>query len=447
MELKSLKTKSEIILVDKESIAEEVGIEVGDYLISINDTIIEDIIEYKYFLAEDYLEVEIEKKDGERIIYEIEKEPGEDLGIEFSNPIIDKVKSCRNKCIFCFIDQLPSGMRETLYFKDDDSRLSFLQGNFITLTNMTDADIEKMVKYKISPVNISVHAMNPELRVKMLNNKNAGKIKEYMEKLNSAGIKMNVQIVLCPDINDKKELEYTLETLTEFYPNVNSVAVVPVGITKYRDGLFDMKTYDENTAKAVIDHVRKLQNSYITKFGTRLVFLLYEFFVMGKLKRPLKDEYEGFIQLENGVGLMTKFEEEIKEELVHYPVIFKKPRKISIATGKSAFKFMNEISRTVESVIKNLTIEVNEIKNEFFGETITVAGLITGSDIIKQLEGKDIGDFLIIPESMMRSGEEIFLDDVTPKDVERALNTKLIITPVDGKSFIKKVLTKEKELI
>lgn len=316
MELKNIEEIQNIISgVNKGSIAEELNIEIGDILLSINDKKIEDIIEYKFFISDEYLEVEIQKKDGEIYIYEIEKEYDEDLGIEFINPIIDKAKSCRNKCIFCFIDQLPKGMRETLYFKDDDSRLSFLQGNFITLTNMSEDDIQKMIQYRISPVNISVHTTDPYLRSKMLNNKNAGKVYGIMERLAGAGIEMNAQIVLCPDVNDKENLGRTLNDLSKLHPYVKSVAVVPIGLTKYREGLFDAKIYDGDSSLEVIEFIHEFQKKSLDNIGTRFVFLSDEFYIMARKDVPSYDTYEGFVQIENGVGLICKLEREIDDYL------------------------------------------------------------------------------------------------------------------------------------
>lgn len=313
MEVNVKNTNNIISKVYKNSIAEELGIEVGDLLISINDQPIHDIIEYRFLLSDEYLEVEIKKKNNEIYVYEIEKEYDDDLGIEFTNPIIDKAKSCRNKCVFCFIDQLPKGMRETLYFKDDDSRLSFLQGNFVTLTNMSEEDIDNIIKYRISPINISVHTTNPELRKTMIKNKFAGKLYEIMKRLADAQIQMNCQIVLCPGYNDKEELERTVSDLTKLYPYVNSAAAVPVGITKHRDHLPHLEIFNEKTASETIDLVNKLQEKYLKELGTRFIFLSDEFYMIANRQLLDYDEYEGFIQFENGVGMISKLEREIKD--------------------------------------------------------------------------------------------------------------------------------------
>ena len=291
--------------VYKGSIAEEIGIEVGDVLLSVNGERVEDIIQYKFLISDEYIELEIQKINGRVYLYEIEKDYDEELGIEFTNPIIDKAKSCRNKCVFCFIDQLPEGMRETLYFKDDDSRLSFLQGNFVTLTNMSEDDINNIIKYRISPINISVHTTNPELRRKMINNKFAGKLMDTMRRLAEAGIEMNAQIVLCPGYNDKKELERTLEDLASLRPYVHSAAIVPVGITRYRDNLAKLEIFDEKSASETIDQIHKLQEKYLEELGTRFAFLSDEFYIIAK--RPLLkyDEYEGFLQFEDGASILS----------------------------------------------------------------------------------------------------------------------------------------------
>lgn len=441
MELKNIEEIQNIIsAVNKGSIAEELDIEVGDILLSINDKKIEDIIEYKFFIADEYLEVKIQKKDGQVYIYEIEKEYDEDLGIEFINPIIDRAKSCRNKCIFCFIDQLPKGMRETLYFKDDDSRLSFLQGNFITLTNMSEDDIQKMIQYRISPVNISVHTTNPDLRVKMLNNKNAGKLYGIMKRLADAGIEMNAQIVLCPDVNDGENLHRTLNDLSKLHPHVRSVAVVPIGLTKYREGLFEAKIYNRDSSLEVIDFIHKFQQKSLGNIGTRFVFLSDEFYVMAQKKIPSYEAYEGFVQIENGVGLICKLEREIDDYLQKTFVRLKKQRTVSIATGKSAYEFIKKVSSKVMSNVQNLKINVYKINNDYFGHTITVSGLITATDIINQLKDKNLGDKLIIPKAMLKSDEDVFLDNITLDELEKKLNIKIDAAKNEGADFVKKLI-------
>ncbi|MDU7966295.1 MAG: DUF512 domain-containing protein [Paeniclostridium sordellii] len=441
MEVNVKNTNNIISKVYKNSIAEELGIEVGDLLISINDQPIHDIIEYRFLLSDEYLEVEIKKKNNEIYVYEIEKEYDDDLGIEFTNPIIDKAKSCRNKCVFCFIDQLPKGMRETLYFKDDDSRLSFLQGNFVTLTNMSEEDIDNIIKYRISPINISVHTTNPELRKTMIKNKFAGKLYEIMKRLADAQIQMNCQIVLCPGYNDKEELERTVSDLTKLYPYVNSAAAVPVGITKHRDHLPHLEIFNEKTASETIDLVNKLQEKYLKELGTRFIFLSDEFYMIANRQLLDYDEYEGFIQFENGVGMISKLEREIKDYLVTNPKNSMDVKKnVSIATGHSAYNFICDMANCMMEKYPELDIKVHKIINNFFGDTITVSGLITATDIIDQLKNEDLGQTLYIPRSMLKADEEIFLDNITLEELQKIMNIEIVPCLNEGKDFVDKIL-------
>lgn len=441
MEVNVKNTNNIISKVYKDSIADELGIEVGDLLISINGEPIHDIIEYRFLLSDEYLELEIQKQNREVYIYEIEKDYDDDLGIEFTNPIIDKAKSCRNKCVFCFIDQLPKGMRETLYFKDDDSRLSFLQGNFVTLTNMSEEDINNIIKYRISPINISVHTTNPELRKTMIKNKFAGNLYSIMERLAEAQIQMNCQIVLCPGYNDKKELERTVSDLAKLYPYVNSVAAVPVGITKHRDHLPNLEIFNKQTAGETIDQVEKLHHKYLKELGTRFIFLSDEFYIMANRKLLNYDEYEGFIQFENGVGMISKFEREIEDYLENLSEDYKsKIKKVSIATGHSAYEFMCEMAKCIMEKCPNVQIDVYKIINNFFGDTITVSGLVTATDIIDQLNGKNLGETLYIPRSMLKADEEIFLDNITLEEISNIMEIEVVPCLNEGKDFIDKIL-------
>lgn len=441
MEVNVKNTNNIISKVYKDSIADELGIEVGDLLISINGEPIHDIIEYRFLLSDEYLELEIQKQNREVYIYEIEKDYDDDLGIEFTNPIIDKAKSCRNKCVFCFIDQLPKGMRETLYFKDDDSRLSFLQGNFVTLTNMSEEDINNIIKYRISPINISVHTTNPELRKTMIKNKFAGNLYSIMERLAEAQIQMNCQIVLCPGYNDKKELERTVSDLAKLYPYVNSVAAVPVGITKHRDHLPNLEIFNKQTAGETIDQVEKLHHKYLKELGTRFIFLSDEFYIMANRKLLNYDEYEGFIQFENGVGMISKLEREIKDYLENLSEDYKsKIKKVSIATGHSAYEFMCEMAKCIMEKCPNVQIDVYKIINNFFGDTITVSGLVTATDIIDQLNGKNLGETLYIPRSMLKADEEIFLDNITLEEISNIMEIEVVPCLNEGKDFIDKIL-------
>lgn len=423
------------------SIAEELGIEIGDLLVSINDQPIRDIIEYRFLLSEEYLEVEIENKYGEMYLYEIEKDYDEDLGIEFSNPIIDMAKSCRNKCMFCFVDQLPDGMRETLYFKDDDSRLSFLQGNFVTLTNMSEDDIDNIIKYRISPINISVHTTNPELRQKIISNKFAGKVYSIMKRLAEAEITMNCQVVLCPGINDGEELRRTVYDLIKLYPYVNSIAVVPVGVTRYRDNLPNLEIFDKERANSTINQIHKIQEELLEKLGTRFVFLSDEFYIVADRDMLDYDDYEGFLQFEDGVGMIRKMGTEVKEYLNALPSNKTvKEKKVSIATGHSAYEFMKDLAELVMEKYPSIDIHVLEIKNKFWGETITVSGLITAKDIVEQLGDENLGEALYITRSMLKADEEIFLDNITLEELQDIMKIKIIPCLNEGKDFVDKIL-------
>jgi putative radical SAM enzyme (TIGR03279 family) len=426
------------------SIAEEIGIEKGDKLVSINGAGVLDIIEYKYLITDEYLELEIRKPDGEIWEFELEKEYDEDLGIVFDG-IIDNPKSCHNKCIFCFIDQMPKGMRETLYFKDDDTRLSFLMGNFITLTNMKQEELNKIIRYRISPINVSVHTTNPELRKQMLNNKNAVKIMEYLKQLTDNDIEVKAQIVLCPGVNDGAELERTLRDLVEMYPSLSTTAIVPLGLTKYREGLAELKEISKEKAEQIITQVEDLQQEFLKKLDTRFGFLSDEFYLIAEKPLPPYDTYEDFKQLDNGVGLITLFRDEIKNSLKQ---IKKKSydtagKNFHIVTGSYAYPIMQEAVESIKSKIPALNIEVTAIANDFFGHSVKVSGLTTGQDIIAQMKEKvqkGSDNIILIPDSMLRKGEEVFLDDITMTDIEKQLNVKMFTCQQDGSDLIDKIL-------
>lgn len=443
MEITNIKESRNIIEdVVLGSIADELGVDPGDILVSINDAPVKDVIDYKYLISDEYLDVVIQKDNGEIWELEIEKDLSEDLGIIFTNPLIDKAKSCQNKCMFCFIDQLPSNMRDTLYFKDDDSRLSFLQGNFITLTNMSQDDIDRIIQYRLSPINVSVHTTNPELRVKMLKNKKAGKIYEILKSFHKANLEMNCQIVLVPGVNDGDELKRTIDDLSKLYPSINSAAVVPVGITKYREGLAKLDIYDEEKAKDVIRDIEEMQKVYMDKLNTRYIFASDEFYLVSKEELPTYDEYEGFPQYENGVGLLRSFGTEVDEALKKLKTRNVKPEKIIFATGKLAEGFMKDMAKKIEAKFNGLSIKVVPIKNNFFGETITVSGLTTGIDLIEQIKEIDGYDLVIIPRSMMKSDEEIFLDNITLSQAIDKMNKRIIPSKVDGGELIR-IIDKE----
>ena len=415
--------KNIIKKVDLGSIAEEVGIEVNDVLLSINGTPIDDIIDYKFLAADEEVLLEIEKPDGEVWEYEIEKEYGENLGLEFEGGIMDKAKSCSNKCMFCFIDQLPKGMRNSLYSKDDDSRLSFLQGNFVTLTNMKDEDIDRIIRYKISPINISVHTTNPELRVKMLKNRFAGAIMDRLKKLRDAEIEMHAQIVCIPNVNNGEELRKTVLDLYELHPFVKNVAVVPIGVTKFRENLPYVDTFTKETSKNEIMMIQDLQKRFIEETGAPFVRLSDEFYIVAGLDVPNEEFYSEYEQLEDGVGMIRYYREVVQRSVEFLDENSK--GSFSMVTGELAY---DEIKRSAELIMKhnpNIQIDVYKITNNFFGNTITVAGLLTGTDIIDQLKGKIKTDYLIMPSNMFRKGYElapadmIMLDDLRIEDVEK----------------------------
>ena len=436
------RTDTTVANVQPGSIAEEAGIEPGDVLLKINGCDFYDILEYKYLISDNEVTLELKKKNGSIEELEIFTDY-EDLGIEFHSDLIDDAKSCTNKCIFCFIDQLPPNMRETVYFKDDDTRLSFLQGNYVTLTNMSDEEIDRMIRMRISPINISVHTTNPELRKMMLGNRFAGKIYDVMKKFADNHIMMNCQIVLCPGINDGKELDSTVEDLAALYPYVGSVSAVPVGLSRYRDGLYPLKPYTPETSFEVIKQVEQHQSKLLKKLGTRLIYIADEFYINAGVPIPDAQAYEGFPQIENGVGLVASMYEEFCEAV---KLIAENPRsrKVIIATGELVFEFIKSMAETIEKKAPGTEIEVYPIKNNFFGGGVNVTGLICGCDIIEQLAGKtDTFDALIISHDMLRGDDGIFLDDTTVEDVERELNIKVIPVYNDGYEFIEKILDEE----
>ena len=429
-----------ICKVHTNSIADDVGIEVGDILISINDQEVEDIIEYKYLLAEEYLEVVVKKNDGETWIYEIEKEYDEDLGIEFENPILSHMKSCTNKCIFCFIDQLPPNMRKSMYFKDDDSRMSFLHGNYITLTNMDEQDIDKIIKYRISPINISVHTTNGELRKKMLNNKNAGDILSKLKKFAVNRIQINCQIVLCRGVNDEKELDKTVEDLMQLNYAIKSVAVVPAGLTKYRDNLPNLTAYDLNSANEVINQIEKWQSRIQEKIKRNFIYIADEFYILANHVFPSYNSYDFFPQLENGIGMLVNFKQQFYQCLNRLTIRLMKKKKVTVLTGELSYKYIKELCISLEKKVGKLEINVICVKNDFFGGHVSVTGLVTGIDILKALEGVEVGEKIIIPSNMLRADEDIFLDDIKVSDLEALKDKPVVISEVDGEKFILSII-------
>lgn len=421
------------------SIAEELEISAGDKLLAINDQEIEDVFDYHFLANEEYLTVLIEKPDGEQWELEIEKEYEEDLGIEFEQGLMDEYRSCRNKCIFCFIDQMPKNMRETLYFKDDDSRLSFLQGNYVTLTNMSDHDIDRIIRYHLEPINVSFQTTNPELRCKMLHNRFAGEALKKVDKLYEGGITMNGQIVLCKGINDGEELERSIRDLMKYAPQLQSVSVVPVGLSKYRDGLYPLQPFTKEDAKEVLHIIHKWQKKAYEEFGIHFIHGGDEWYILAEEELPEEERYDGYLQLENGVGMLRLLMNEFEDgyESLNGDEI---DREVSVATGFLAYPYIKRMADRIMEKYPKSKIHVYGIRNDFFGELITVSGLITGQDLIGQLKGKALGEKLLLPCNMLRIEEQDFLDDVTLQDVKDALQVPVDIVKSSGQDFIDAVL-------
>lgn len=449
------KNKNQHIIskVEPGSIADELELEPGDILLSINGKEIEDVFDYHYLIHDEYLTAVFLKADGEEWELEIEKDYDDDLGIEFENGLMDDYKSCHNKCIFCFIDQMPKGMRDTLYFKDDDSRLSFLQGNYVTLTNMKDKDLDRIIRYKLAPINISVQTTNPELRCMMLHNRFAGDALKKIDRLYEGGIEMNGQIVLCRGINDGEELERSIRDLTKYLPYMESVSVVPVGLSKYRDGLFPLEPFTKEDARAVLTTIHKWQEICMKNHGTHFIHASDEWYLLAEWPLPEADNYDGYIQLENGVGmirlLMDEFEEAMRqlaeEEAdgeTDEALLPDRTRvhRLSLATGLLAAPFLMQLSEKCHEAYPNYEITVYPIVNEFFGERITVSGLITGQDLEKQLKGRDLGEKLLLPCNMLRSGEEVFLDDMTLTELKESLQVPIDIVKSSGQDLLDAML-------
>lgn len=436
----------------KNSIAEKMGLHPGDAILEINGSQLEDIFDYQYQVEDEQLTVLVKKADGTEQIYEIEKQEDEDLGIIFENGLMDEYRSCHNKCIFCFIDQMPKGMRKTLYFKDDDSRLSFLQGNYVTLTNMSDHDLERIIQYHLSPINISFQTMNPELRCLMLHNRFAGDALKKVDRLYEAGIGMNGQIVLCKGVNDGQELAYSIQKLMEYIPVLESVSVVPVGLSRFREGLYPLEPFEKEDAKEVLHMIHDFQKKCMEQYGIHFVHASDEWYLLADEPIPEEDSYDGYLQLENGVGMIRLLLNEFQTELEHLKkhrlgsrlgTFFKwkgKKRELSIATGKLAYPHILSMAEQLEQLFPGLKIHVYEIINDFFGEHITVSGLIVGKDLMEQLRGKELGNRLLIPQNMVRVEENVFLDDVTVGEVEKTLQVPVDIVKSSGCDFVNSVL-------
>jgi len=420
-------------------IGEELGIEPGDKLLAINGSEIQDVFDYYYYEESEQLLLLIEKPDGEEWELEIEKDEDESLGIEFDQSLMDEYRSCRNKCMFCFIDQMPKGMRETLYFKDDDSRLSFLQGNYITLTNMSDHDVERIVKYRLEPINISFQTTNPELRCKMLHNRFAGEALKKVDILYRGQIEMNGQIVLCKGVNDGEELERTIRDLTGYLPYLKSVSIVPVGLTKYRDGLYPLEPFTKEDAKEVLSVIHRWQEKIYQEHGIHMIHAGDEWYVLAEEEVPEEERYDGYLQLENGVGMMRLLFNEVQEALSAVTGD-ERQREISLATGRLMYPYIGKILEEIRKKFPNITTHLYAIRNDFFGERITVSGLITGQDLTGQLKGQPLGERLLLPCNMLKIGEPVFLDDFTLEEVENSLQVKTDIVKSSGQDLLDAVI-------
>ncbi len=427
------------------SIAQEMEIDPGDAILAIDNTPIEDIFDYQFLTQDEYVEVLVEKPDGDQWLLEIDKEFDEDLGITFENGLMDEYHHCHNKCIFCFIDQMPKGMRETLYFKDDDSRLSFLQGNYVTLTNMSDKDVDRICRYHLSPINISFQTMNPQLRCKMLNNRFAGDALKKVDRFMEADIIMNGQIVLCKGINDGKELEFSIQEMMKYAPNLQSVSVVPVGLSKYREGLYPLEPFEKEDAKQVLELIHRYQTIAYEKFGLHFIHASDEWYILADEELPEEDRYDGYLQLENGVGMVRLLINEFHEELERRKGLGLLPNnelkaEYSLATGRLIYPVIQCMADELMALCPGLKLHVYEIRNDFFGERITVSGLLTGQDIIAQMKDREKGTRLYLPCNVLRSGEDVFLDDVHVGDMEKALQVPIYIVKSSGREFVEAFL-------
>ena len=428
--------------VSPRSRAAKAGALAGDILVSINGNEINDVLDYRFYLAEKHICLSL-LRDSKEIEIKIIKQEYDDIGLDFETPLMDKKHSCKNKCVFCFIDQLPEGLRESLYFKDDDSRLSFLHGNYITLTNLKRSDIERIIKMHISPINVSVHTTNPQLRVFMMKNKRAGEVLEYLKMLADGGIKLCCQIVLCKGINDGEELTRTMSDLECLYPALESVSVVPAGLTQFRDGLYPLEPFSPHECVSVIRQIESFGDSCLKKHGTRLFFPGDELYIKGGLSLPDNEFYEDYSQIQNGVGMLTDMRTSVDCELEFiedYLDSFKAPRTVSIATGYAAAEHIRGLARAIESKVEGIKINVYPIKNNFFGENITVSGLLTGKDISEQLLGRELGDALLFPRVCLRAEGDLFLDNMTPRRLAEILGVPCIPCESEGADFLSSVL-------
>ena len=439
-----MRSGQRIDAIEPGSIGEEMELLPGDILVSINGQPVEDVLDYRFLCRDEYLELLIRRGD-EEAVFEVEKDEDEDLGLVFDNGLMDEYRSCGNHCIFCFIDQMPPGMRETLYFKDDDARLSFLQGNYVTLTNLSDHDMERIIRYRLEPINISVHTTDPELRVRMLANRKAGESLKKIDELYRAGIEMNGQIVLCEGINDGEKLKQTIRDLSRYLPYFKSLSVVPVGLTKFREHLYPLHPVSEKTLNETIDIVEAFQREIYPEWGLHFVHASDEFYLNTGREVPEAERYDGYLQIENGVGMRRLLEDEFDEALAARAGDDRK-RHVTVVTGKLAERFMGGILDRFREKYPNVRADLAGIVNRFFGETITVSGLITGQDLIAQLKGRDLGSEILITVNMLRNGENVLLDDLTTDDVEAALGVKVRVTGTSGGELLAALLGEESHL-
>ncbi len=426
--------------VVKDSLAASAGILCGDILIAVNRHEIRDVLDYRFYLTEAEVTLTL-SRGGDEYSVTLEKDPYDDVGLCFETPLMDEKHACRNGCIFCFIDQLPKGLRDTLYFKDDDSRLSFLHGNYITLTNLSDADVDRMVKMRFSPVNVSVHTTNPELRVKMMKNKRAGAVLSYLRRLADAGITLRCQIVLCRGVNDGDELSRTLSDLAEYYPALDSVSVVPAGLTAHREGLYPLAPFSPKECAAIVKQVEDAANTHFEKTGCRLFFAADELYIKAGLPLPPEEAYEGYPQIENGVGMIRSMSEEFDAAIAaRRTPFFRRRRTVSVATGVAAAPYIRQFAEAAEQKYKGLRVNVFCIENNFFGKEITVAGLLTGKDIKEQLTEQPLGDLLLIPRNALRSEGDLFLCGMSKEELSRALGVRVLPVDVDGEALLDSIL-------
>ncbi len=429
-----------IAAVAEGSIADELELSAGDVILEINGQELEDIFDYHFLVEDEYLTMLVEKADGECWELEIEKDIDEDLGITFENGLMDDYRSCSNKCIFCFIDQMPPGMRDTLYFKDDDSRLSFLQGNYVTLTNMKQKDIDRIIRYRLDPINISVQTTNPKLRCMMLHNRFAGEALKKIDTLFEAGIRMNGQIVLCKGVNDGEELSRSIRDLMKYQPYMESVSVVPVGLSKYREGLYPLEPFDKDDALAVIELIHSYQDISMKSYGTHFVHASDEWYLLADATLPPEDNYDGYIQLENGVGMLRLLWEEFTQALKEAPGDALLTRTLSIATGRLAAPCIQRLVALMQEKYPRIKIYVHAIRNDFFGERITVSGLLTGQDLAAQLSVLPLGERLLLPCNVVRSKEQDFLDDMTVAELEKTLQVPIDIVKSSGAALLQEII-------